>query len=245
MSLPWATVLGLAIAFHLYSRTERPKAAAWIGWAFGAGYFAATLFWIVEPFFVDVARHGWMAPFALLALAGGLALFWAAAFGVARWLWQGRWTHGLTLVLCLTLAELARSYVLTGFPWALIGHVWIGWAPMQLAAWVGPHGLTLLTVTVAVLVADVILRRTVRTVLALLPLALLYGLGLWQAAQPVPQDGMRPVLRLVQPNAAQHLKWDPDWAQTFFDRQIELASAAAPVRPDLVILAGNRPGGLA
>ena len=33
------------------------------GWAFGTGYFALTLHWIVEPFLVDIARHGWMAPF--------------------------------------------------------------------------------------------------------------------------------------------------------------------------------------
>jgi apolipoprotein N-acyltransferase len=48
-------------------------------WAGGAGYFALTLHWIVEPFMVDAARHGWMAPFALVFFAGGLALFWAAA----------------------------------------------------------------------------------------------------------------------------------------------------------------------
>lgn len=236
VSLPWATVLGLAIAFSLYSRTERPKAAAWIGWAFGVGYFAATLFWIVEPFFVDLARHGWMAPFALVGLAGGLAVFWAAAFGVARHLWRGRWTYGLAWVLCLTIAELARSYVLTGFPWALIGHVWIGWAPMQLAVWVGPHGLTFMTATAAVLVATAIRRWTAGSLVALLPLAMLYALGLWQAAQPVPETGARPALRLVQPNAAQHLKWHPDWSQVFFDRQLALASADALRRPDLVIL---------
>jgi apolipoprotein N-acyltransferase len=236
VSLPWATLLGLAAVFHLYARTERPRAAAWIGWAFGAGYFAVSLFWIVEPFFVDMARHGWMAPFALVGMAGGMALFWGGAFGVARGLWRGRWTHGLALAVCLTAAELARSYVLTGFPWALIGHVWIGWPPMQLAAWIGPHGLTFATVAAAGLLGVAMRARTVRSGLALLPFAALYGLAMWQAAQPVADAGARPVLRLVQPNAAQHLKWDPDWAQVFFDRQIEMASAPAATRPDLVIL---------
>jgi apolipoprotein N-acyltransferase len=41
------------------------------------------------------------------------------------------------------------------------------------------------------------------------------------------------VVRLVQPNAPQHQKWDPAWAPIFFQRQIE-ASAAAP-RPDLIV----------
>ena len=51
----------------------------------------------------------------------------------------------LVWALCLALAELARSYVLTGFPWALIGHVWVGRASLQLAVWVWPHGRTLLS----------------------------------------------------------------------------------------------------
>ena len=239
VSLPWATLAGLAIAFALHSRTVGPKGAAWIGWAFGAGYFAVALFWIVEPFFVDPVRHGWMAPFALVILSGGLALFWGAATGVARWLSPKGWGMALAWAICLALAELARSYVFTGFPWALIGHVWVGWAPMQLAAWVGPHGLTLLTVLGVSLGLTAWFYRRMLVLVVLLPFAGLYGLGLWQAHQPIPEPGqIRKVLRLVQPNAAQHLKWHPDHALGFFERQVEYTAAPSTPstsRPDLVI----------
>ncbi|RMD95733.1 MAG: apolipoprotein N-acyltransferase, partial [Alphaproteobacteria bacterium] len=77
LALPWATLAGLGALLFLHLRAPGPAAAAWLGWGGGAGYFAASMFWIVEPFLVDVARHGWMAPFALVGLAGGLALFWA------------------------------------------------------------------------------------------------------------------------------------------------------------------------
>ena len=64
------------------------RAAAFaLGWAAGAGHFAAALFWIVEPFLVEPEVFGWMAPFALAGMAGGLALFWAAAFALARVRW--------------------------------------------------------------------------------------------------------------------------------------------------------------
>ena len=235
VSLPWASLIGLGLVFWLYMRSERPKGAGWIGWAFGAGYFAATLFWIVEPFFVDIARHGWMAPFALVGISCGMAVFWGVGFGVARWLGQGRWARALAWVVCLSVAELARSHVLTGFPWALIGHVWIGWAPMQLAVWAGPVGLTVLTLLLPGLV--VTFWRTHRRYagLAMIPFAGLYGLGMWQATLPVPETGRAPVLRLIQPNAAQHLKWDPDMALQFFARQIEFTAAPADPRPDLII----------
>jgi len=236
VSLPWATLAGLTIAFLLHGRTERAKAAFWIGWAFGAGYFAASLFWIVEPFFVDPVRHGWMAPFALIFTAGGFALFWGAAAGLARWLAGGGWAGALAWAVCLALAELARSYVLTGFPWALIGHVWIGWGPMQLAAWIGPHGLTLLTLLGVTFVVTAWRQKRALVPVTLAPFVALYGLGSWQADRIIPEPGqIRPVLRLVQPNAAQHLKWDPDHALEFFERQIAYTAADALPRPDLII----------
>ena len=77
-------LVGFGVLFALFRMTSGWRRAAWIGWAAGTGYFLPALSWIVEPFLVDIARHGWMAPFAILFMAGGLALFWALAFGVAR-----------------------------------------------------------------------------------------------------------------------------------------------------------------
>ncbi len=234
VSLPWATLLALALAFGLFLDTPRTGKAAWLGWAFGWGYFAATLFWIVEPFLIDIPRHGWMAPFALIFTAGGFAGFWAGAFALAAWGARGRLARALAWTGALTLAELTRSYLLTGFPWALVGHVWVDWAPMQLAAWVGPVGLSLLTLLIPALAVALWPRRlALAGVLAVA--AALYGAGAWRAAQPLP-DAEGPVLRLVQPNAAQHLKWDPDWHQVFMDRLMAFTAAeGAEGRPRLVI----------
>ena len=230
VGLPFATLLALGLIFRMVLRTGAARQAGMLGWQFGFGYFALSLFWIVEPFFVDPWRHGWMAPFALAGMAAGLALFWAAAFGLARRLGSEGWRAGVGFAVALALAEAARSYVLTGFPWALIGHVWVGWAPMQLAAWVGPIGLSLLTV-LAVSLAVALGRRGVWVAVP--------GLAVWAiaallAAQPVP-EGPGKVVRLVQPNAAQHLKWHPDHVMGFFERQEDYTAAAAERRPDLII----------
>ena len=60
-----------------------PAAAALLLWLLGAHRENAALHWLVEPFLVEPEIFGWMAPFALTFMAGGLALFWAAAFGLA------------------------------------------------------------------------------------------------------------------------------------------------------------------
>ncbi len=140
----------------------------------------------------------------------------------------------LWLALALTVAELARGYVLTGFPWALIGHVWIGHAPAQVAALVGPSGLTLMTLLAAALLA---MRRVMPVAVGACGLvAVAFGFGLWREAQPDPQARMA-VLRLVQPNAEQGLKWDPDQARLFFERQLTFTAGRIAARSG--DLAGN------
>ena len=223
------TVFGLAVAFLGFAATTTRREAFWIGWSFGLGYFGLSLSWIVEPFLVDVARHGWMAPFALLGMAGGLALFWGGGFALGQTrrapLWLG-WSVAMTAV------ELARAYILTGFPWAMLSYVWLETPLLQLVALIGPHGLTLLTLLV--LSFSVSLRRW-GAAFAGAAGGVAVGVGI--AITPAPQDAdaNRPLVRLIQPNAEQHLKWDPDWMPVFFERLLSMTAAPSDRRPDIVI----------
>ncbi len=213
----WLSLPALGLLLRHLAR-QGAGAAAWMGWFAGAGYFALALNWITAPFMVDAARDGWMAPFALVLMAFGLALFWAAAAGLAL---RSR-APLLGLVAGFAAAELARGYVLTGFPWALIGHIWIDTPMAQIAALVGPSGLTLVTLVLASLVA---LWRPIPVVGALVLALALWSFGLWRLARPDPAaPGV--ILRLVQPNAAQDAKWDPDHAQEFLNRL--MAATKAP-----------------
>ncbi|MBV2360070.1 apolipoprotein N-acyltransferase [Thalassococcus sp. CAU 1522] len=226
---------GLVAAFWLFAAAPAAFQAIGTGWGVGLGYFGFGLGWIVEPFMVDVAETGWMAPFALLLMAGGLALFWALAFWSAahlrsRPLWA--------LVLTWTAAELARAYVFTGFPWGLVGYLW---APVMAIQWVsviGPHGLTLVTLAVAASLAMALRagRDGAPSVAAgLIGLAAL-GLGGAWLTPPVQDLSGRPMIRLIQPNAPQHEKWDPNKVQMFFDRQVSFTAAPPEgAKPALVV----------
>ena len=231
----WAALpAAMVVAMVLVVLAPRIRSAAAIGWAFGAGYFIVALHWLVQPFLVDVARHGWMAPFALLFMAGGLALFWAAAFGAAAWLARRRW-RPLALVVTLSLAEWLRATVLSGFPWAMPAYVWSETPLIHAAAWVGPFGVTGLTLLLSAGIA-LSLRREWSMLWALagaLPLVGVGALGWWEAREPLLEAQESPVIRLVQPNAPQDEKWDPERAVTFVDRQVAL-TAETPA-PDLVV----------
>ncbi len=234
VAMPLFSVIGLFLVVAVFYRLGSVRRAFGFGWLVGAGYFASTMFWIVDPFLVEPDKTGWMAPFALLFMAGGLALFWAAGFATAAWIGRNGRGRVLALVVTLGLAELARSYILTGFPWGLLGYIWVGTPVAQILAFIGPHGLGGVILGLIVL-PFVFRRRGVGAGLGLLLFALIWAGGVWQLSNPVPPRQNPVRLRLIQPNAAQNEKWDPKLALVFLQRQIDLSESPAKIPPDLVI----------
>ena len=232
--LPLLLIIGMIGAVWLFQGRAAPRQAGVLGWAFGFGYFLHALQWLVSPFLVDAARHGWMAPFALVFMAAGMALFWGVAFWGARKLSPAR---SWALILCWAAAELARAYVFTGFPWASPAQVTVGVWGGQALSLIGPHGVNTVLVTVAVLAASAfsirpslpwrLLRETV-VLGALIALVL----PVQRADAPLTEH----TLRLIQPNAPQKDKWDPDKIPIFFQRQLQFTAAQPDgAAPDLVI----------
>lgn len=256
---PWGlwplTIAGLALIAVVVARAPDGRAAFARGWWGAFGMFALAMSWIVEPFLIEPGRHGWMAPFALLILPGGLALFWGAAAALARGLAVTGPGRVWAFALSVTGAEALRGWLFGGFPWAMPGHVWIGTPLAQLAALTGPLGLSALTLALAAGLAGLAVGprqagavrsaapawrpAPVALLLALAPLALAGAGWIWggaQLARAMPEPA-GPRLRLVQPNADQALKWDPDFAELYFFRHLDLTAApAADGRPPDLIL---------
>lgn len=222
------SLVALALLFGLWRAAPTWRRAALLGWAAGTGYFALALSWIVEPFLVDAARDAWMAPFALIFMATGLALFWAAGLALAR-LCGG---SALAFVAALTLTEAARGRLMTGFPWAQPGHIWIGTPVMQWASVIGALGLCVVTFALACGIWALAAHRwrSAAAALALAPALWITGTMLNPVISAAPDAA---TIRLVQPNAPQHQKWDPAMIPIFFQRQMDFTSAAP--QPDLVV----------
>lgn len=223
------TFLGLLAGAWLFLQQPTGKRVFWTGWFFGAAYFATALHWIVEPFFVDAAQTGWMAPFAIAAMAAGGGLFWAAA-------WRVGFVLGRSSIAWATLmagAELIRAYLFTGFPWAMPSYAWVSSWVIQIASYVGPHGANFLLFLLAAALAQGLRKAGGVTWGSRVGIAAVVALSIL----PIPEVSERasdgPLVRLIQPNAPQHEKWDPDRLELFFDRQISLTKEAGS--PDVVV----------
>ncbi|MDO5656904.1 MAG: apolipoprotein N-acyltransferase [Paracoccus sp. (in: a-proteobacteria)] len=234
---PWGLwPVTLAALIVLIWRFAHRSAGFGTGLAAGTGYFAVALFWIIHPFLVEPERYGWMAPFALGLMALGGGLFWAVpAWVAARLARPGAGARAVAFAAALLLSDWLRGWIFTGFPWAQLGQVWTDTPVAQMAAFAGAIGLSALTLTAATLPSVVARGREWR---GLALAALLIG-GAWVAGAARLATPMQPdrdiVLRLVQPNADQALKWDPDWALEFWNRLLSESAAPALRHPDAVI----------
>jgi apolipoprotein N-acyltransferase len=134
---------------HGDSLSARVRCAGIVGFWFGFGYFLAGLYWVAEAFLVEPLRHGWLLPFVMTVLPGGMALFFALACALAMAFWLPGAGRVFALAIALGLAEFARGHVLTGLPWNLLGYGLLAAPPLlQLAALFGVYALSLLAVLV-------------------------------------------------------------------------------------------------
>lgn len=226
-----AAILGFAAGIWQIARAATLRGAVAGGFLFGAAHFAVAMRWLVEPFRVEAAIYGWMAPFALALMAAGLALFWAGAAGVAHRFVPAGPARAFGLAAALVLAEELRGVAFTGLPWALPGQVVETTPLVQIAALAGPHGLSFAVLLVAATLAALPRLSPRGRAVGLAGAGLAVAAGWWWglareqgvAADVAPAG---PVVRIVQPNAPQALKWDPAHAPRFL--ATALAQTAAP-----------------
>ncbi len=206
----------------LIGSSRRAREAGWRGFCFGFGHHLVGLYWITEAILFEAARFWWLVPLAVPALAAVLALFIALPCAAAWWVRPG-WRRLAVLAGAWVLAELARQFIATGFPWNPWGSVWavpgiVGDVALQPAAWVGVHGLTLVTLLLAATPA--LGRRALAAGAFVLLLWAGAGTARLHLATASPPPGLNVVL--VQGNVAQGHKWDRAFVIQTFERHLAL-----------------------
>lgn len=230
-------LLGFAAWLRLLMQAPSRRQAFLIGWCFGLGYFMVGLYWIAIAFFTDAEKFGALAIPAVFLLCAVMAVFpgfAGLAFGLVRP--KHPVAGAIVLALTWTGAEWLRAHFLWGFPWNLVGYVWIGVLPVsQTAAWIGIYGLSILTVLAgALFITSFTMEGRSRfagpaSSTALLLLLATIGMLRLQGAAVEHQPDIH--LRLVQANIDQFHKWDPDLRAASFQRHLSLTAtpSSAPV----------------
>ena len=173
-----------------------------------SGCISSGCTWITEAILIEAARFWWLVPLAVPATGGGDGGVYRGLRrrGVVRPAWLARRIHpGGAWVL----ADLARQFVATGFPWNPLGSVWeFPAAPGDIM--IQPACADRRPWADA---GDGLARLACRcwaglgAPAALAVLALWIGFGVVRLDQPMPPGPDLTVL-LIQGNVAQGQKWD-------------------------------------
>ena len=207
----WVACLPLLLAAVSEARSGR---AFWWGMVAGSIFLSGSLYWFVGV----MQRYGHLTALEALAAMLGFLVLFSPFWGL--WALAESWIASRSLRLALLAApflwvalELARTYLITGFPWNLLGYGVQPEGLEQIAAVTAVYGLSFLAVATSALLAWVILEPAMR--------AARWTCAAWLIAlaaanfvlAPPPPGKPRHLAVLLQPNVplteARVEQWEP------------------------------------
>ena len=246
----WLQILSLAVLVHALLAAGTARQAAGRAWLFGTAWLAATFWWL----FISMHTYGGLAAPLAVAAVLALAAFLGCYYAVVSWLFKrlSHTQHALEAMIFAalwTLAELARGWLWTGFPWGAGGYAHVEGPLAALPRWVGVYGTGFVAAWIAAWLAMLLWRwQTQKRVLQLKPAvasvaALSLALGsLWwlrndAVEAPSPQPGMS--VALLQGNIPQDEKFEMGSgvvdALRWYAQQLHDAKAQLVVAPETAI----------
>jgi apolipoprotein N-acyltransferase len=207
-----------------------------LGRAFFIAFFCGVIFWGLTIYWlIHVTLLGQIILVLYLAIYFGL-------FGCVIY-----FSRFLSVNSCLfflpanwVLLEYLRSYLFTGFPWAIIGFSQYKNLPIiQIADITGAWGVCFLVILVNVALY-LFLRRRLSVKILLIPVLVLslflgYGLIKLNYKQNWCNDKEQLKISVVQGNISQDLKWNKQAVGFIQNRYRELTVETAVAKPELII----------
>ena len=218
----------------------------YLGFAFGFGHFLTGIYWIAISLLVDASQFAWLIPFALAFIPGACAVY----FGVLALIYKFFVNHlsltktYLKLILfslIWLIIEILRANLFSGFPWNLIGYVWMFNLELsQIASIFGIYGLSIFAVLTALVPAlfwkkKSILGDKIYAILIGLFLILSFTFGKFYIDDSKLIHDPKYKIRIVQPNIKQDLKWNGEERFRNFLKHIALTNSENPKGIKLVI----------
>lgn len=238
--LAWFALIPLLIALEGASY----RTAFRIGFSCGFTAYGIILYWIN----IVITRYGhlpWVVSIPLyIMLAAWLALFFGIATCVARYGERAGFKTAFTLPVAWVAGDLIRSFLLSGFPWAMLGHSQYRTLTLiQVADIFGVYGITLLIV-----LANVVFYRLLRAnsaagvpypaksalvLFIALVATLFYGFNRLNETESLASQSLK--VALIQGNIRQDVKWSPEFRDKTIAIYERLTREAAQEKTDLVI----------
>ncbi len=231
--------LTFSVFLLILNKSENKKQSFSFGYWFGFGYFACNMAWIGNAVLIEAAKLGWLFPIILLAAGGFFGLF-VAFPALLSCLFKSLYARWLSFAAWWVIFEWIRSFILTGFPWNLLGSVLaFDITLLQAAAVIGTYGLSLAVLLISSAPALIIFyRQKASFACAALTILLILGSLIGYGKYHLSQMDMAPSstkIRLVQPAIPQEMKWNRQKLEHNLEQYIHMSQKDGLDEIDFVI----------
>lgn len=208
-----------------------------IGAVFGLSFFCGTVYWVTNSIHYYGGLPLLLSSIITLLLCAYLSLYPALFSALVI---HARKIHPslffITAPAIWVMLELGRTYIFSGFPWALLGYSqYLALPIIQIADITGVYGISFLIVFVNAAISSVIIdrKRIAAPVAAIVIIAAVAAYGISRLHGPHSGDKIK--ISVVQGNIEQDRKWDPAYQGEVISTYRRLTLSALKERPDLVI----------
>lgn len=206
-----------------------PRHAFWLGFLFGCGFFGSGVYWV----YISIHVIG-EVPFLLAITITAIFIAALALFPATVGYLLNRYFSCLNTTKILfafpaiwVVSEWIRSFILTGFPWLILGYSQTNSPLKGIAPLLGVYGVSLAVLMSSALITLTALRFKQKNYPA--GYKSLFALGvMWLISSlctfiPWTQPEDKPIpVALVQGDIPQAIKWSPEHVKLSFDRYLSL-----------------------
>ncbi len=229
-----APLVSMAAVGLLAVCLARARSGFLSGYLFGLGKYGVGASWI----YVSIHVHGnappLLAGFLVVVFVAGMAILpGLLGFLMSRY-FRGRTplVSALAFALLWTLHEWVLMWILTGFPWLLLGYAQLGTPIEAFAPIAGILSVTFVSALSAAAFVSALRPQARAACVAVAVLPWLVGVALWQIEWTTRDASLR--IALAQGSVPQALKWQPEHLDLSLDTYDSLMDAAWDA--DLIIL---------
>jgi len=239
-----------SIAPFLFLVAESPRSDAFTaGVLFGLPYFFGTQYWI----YYSINHYGHLNLPASVAVVFLLCLYESLYTGIFA-LVLNYVSKRTALPLVLTAStlwvclEYARGFILTGFPWSLLGYSQYRSLPLiQIADITGIYGISFIVIAANAVLADFMLLERRRRHIPLYPTVPVWlgtvsviiiavvtiSYGYHRLGEKMPSRPVR--ISIIQGNIDQDMKWDRQYQDSVLSTYMEMSKIVSRQKPDLIV----------
>jgi len=218
----WLLFIVFPLFIYILNEAKTKKGFFATGFVFGFMQGAVSLFWVTNALLLDAQNLWFLIPAVPVGFGLFFGLFWGLSTLFCYFAPKGFYRI-LALATSLCFFEWVRSWFLTGFPWNLLGSVWVAFLPiLQSASVWGVYGLSFFSVLWFSAPSLIVPQRKFFYAL-LFSFVLAAGLGFFRLETDKGATVWGIQLRLVQPAIPQTLKWSKEAAEENFEKHIRLS----------------------